>query len=82
VVRLVFLGRFREIGKGGEIALPAEIRTLSALTEWLKATQPGLAQALADARAQIAINQTIMRDPSHRIADGDEIAFLPPMSGG
>jgi molybdopterin synthase sulfur carrier subunit len=83
-VKLVFLGRFREIAAPhlSDLARPADVATLSDLQAWLGAREPVLASALRGARTQIAINQEIVRDPGHSIGDNDEIAFLPPMSGG
>src|SRR5579872_1716438 len=84
VVKLVFLGRFREIANPAlsEVALPGHVRTLAGLKEWLAEAEPALGQALDNARTQIAVNHAIVRDPAHPIAANDEIAFLPPMSGG
>jgi molybdopterin synthase sulfur carrier subunit len=83
-VKLVFLGRFRDIAGPhiSDLSLPCDVNTLSALTDWLAKTQPALSQALAGARTQYAVNQVIVRDPAHPLHDSDEIAFLPPMSGG
>jgi molybdopterin converting factor subunit 1 len=83
-VKLVFLGRFREIAGPGltDMALPDGVRTLAQLQDWLAGARPLLAEALAGTRTQIAVNQAIVRDPGHPISDRDEIAFLPPMSGG
>jgi molybdopterin synthase sulfur carrier subunit len=83
-VKLVFLGRFREIAgpRLTDMALPQGVHTLGQLQAWLSKAEPALAEALAAARTQCAVNQTIVRDPSHPISDRDEIAFLPPMSGG
>ena len=84
MARLVFLGRFREIADPGlsEVALPGHVRTLAGLKDWLAQSEPALGHALESARTQIAVNQMIVRDPAHPIANDDEIAFLPPMSGG
>jgi len=83
-VKLVFLGRFRDIAGPhlSEMTLPQGVRDLSGLKEWLAKSEPALAQALAGARTQYAVNQTVVRDPGHPIRESDEIAFLPPMSGG
>jgi molybdopterin synthase sulfur carrier subunit len=83
-VKLVFLGRFRELAGArlSEVALPAGVRTLQGLQDWLARAEPELAMALAGARTQVAVNQTLVRDPAHPIGESDEIAFLPPMSGG
>ena len=84
MVKLVFLGRFREIADPGlaQVALPGHVHTLAGLRDWLAKAEPALGRALESARTQVAINQAIVRDPSHPIANDDEIAFLPPMSGG
>lgn len=83
-MKLVFLGRFREIAGSrlSGMTLPHGVETLAQLQDWLARSEPALAQALAGARTQVAVNQTIVRDPGHPIRDSDEIAFLPPMSGG
>jgi molybdopterin converting factor subunit 1 len=84
MVKLVFLGRFREIANPAlaQVALPGGVRTLAGLKEWLARSEPALGQALETARTQIAVNQVLVRDPAHPIVHDDEIAFLPPMSGG
>jgi molybdopterin synthase sulfur carrier subunit len=83
-VKLVFLGRFREIAAPGlaDMKRPAGVETLGELQAWLARSEPALAEALKSARTRIAVNQAIVRDPGHAIRDQDEIAFLPPMSGG
>jgi molybdopterin converting factor small subunit len=37
---------------------------------------------MAATRTRLIVNQCVAHDLSQAIADGDEIAFLPPMSGG
>lgn len=64
------------------MTLPQGVQNLAQLQAWLARSEPALAQALAGGRTQYAVNQTIVRDPGHPIHEGDEIAFLPPMSGG
>ena len=83
-MKLVFLGRFREIAGAhtSDMAIPCEVKTLSGLKDFLARAHPALAEALAATRTQYAVNQVIVRDPGHPIHDSDEIAFLPPMSGG
>ena len=86
MVRLVFLGKFGEVAPAGlaEIALPAEgVRTLErpASTGW-RAREPLLGAAMEATRTRLIVNQCVAHDLSQPVADGDEIAFLPPMSGG
>ena len=84
MARLIYLGRFADLAGAREetCALPGEARTLAGLKAWMAVRDPGLGEALAQARAQIAINREIVRRDDHPVRDGDEIAFLPPMSGG
>jgi molybdopterin synthase sulfur carrier subunit len=83
-VRLVFLGKFGDVAPAGlaEIALPGDVRTLSDLKQWVARREPVLGQAMEATRTRMIVNQCVAHDLSAPVADGDEIAFLPPMSGG
>jgi len=84
VIHLVFLGKFGDMAPAGlgAIPLPAGVSTLSDLQHWLAGREPLLGQAMAATRTRLIVNQCVAHDLSQAIADGDEIAFLPPMSGG
>jgi molybdopterin synthase sulfur carrier subunit len=84
-MKLVFFGRLGEIAPSDleELDLPAGVRTLSDLRAWLSSEHPILGTVMSDQRSlAVVINMTIVHDPDHPIADRDEIAFMPPMSGG
>ena len=84
LVRLVFLGKFSDVAPAGlaEIALPDDVRTLKDLKHWVARQAPRLGSAMYEARTRLIVNQCVAHDLSQPIADGDEVAFLPPMSGG
>ena len=84
MVRLVFLGKFGDVAPASlaEVALPPGIVTLQDLKAWVARQQPLLGAAMEATRTRLIVNQCVAHDLSQRIADGDEIAFLPPMSGG
>jgi molybdopterin converting factor small subunit len=85
MAKLVFLGRLRDAAGGREkaLALPADGLTLCALIDALDAADPGLGAILRDPSIRVAINQSLAPpDASAQVRDSDEIAFLPPMTGG
>ncbi len=78
MARLVFLGRLEDIAGTGEMAVAP-----GPLDQVLAGLPRDLAVALLDDRVRIALNGVLMgenRVPS--LAAGDELAFLPPVSGG
>lgn len=40
------------------------------------------ARAIADGDVRVAVNQRLESSPDARLAAGDEVAFLPPVTGG
>jgi molybdopterin synthase sulfur carrier subunit len=76
--RLVFLGRLADSAGAGELAvLPGALEAV------LAALAPDLAVALLDERVRFALNgELIARHGGIVLVEGDELAFLPPVSGG
>lgn len=76
---ILFFGRLRDaVGTGAlTAALPLDVRDTESLRAWLGRDHP----ALRDPSVRIAVNAEL--GPGNApLAEGDEIAFLPPMSGG
>ena len=65
-----------------ELQLPAEVRDVASLLNWLQARGGAYAEALRDLSViRVAVNQDYVgRD--HPIRDGDEVALFPPVTGG
>ena len=84
MVRLVFLGKFGEVAPAelAEVVLPGDVHTLQDLKDWVARQQPLLGAAMDATRTRMIVNQCVAHDLSQAISDGDEVAFLPPMSGG
>ena len=81
---ILFFGRLADAAGRAQIdaPLPNGVTDLAALIAWVGADRPELAAALAGPGVQVAINQALVRAIDAPLADGDEIAFMPPMSGG
>lgn len=83
-VQLRYFASVREaVGTGQEsVELPAEVRTVGEVRAFLRARGGAWAEALAEGRAlRMAWNQQ-MSGPETPVADGGEVAFFPPVTGG
>lgn len=84
MVKVLYFARLREsLGKDSEqIALPGEVRDLEGLRAMLVARGGVWERALAPGKAvRAAVNQ-VMAVGDMPVADGDEVAFFPPVTGG
>ncbi|TCM17295.1 molybdopterin synthase sulfur carrier subunit [Novosphingobium sp. PhB165] len=83
--KLVFLGRLEDVaGRAGEdIAASAPLDWYDVIG-WLGGHfPPELADAVVSEKVRVAINGALVADKYELVlADGDELAFLPPVSGG
>jgi sulfur-carrier protein len=83
-VKILYFAWLRQkVGAGEEdVSPPAAVNTVAALVAWLKVKSPAHAAAFANIQAvRVAINQEFADWNAH-IAEGDEIAFFPPVTGG
>jgi len=83
-VKLLYFAWLRaRIGQAEEdVPLPPEVRDVAGLLGWLRRRGPHYAEALRDLSVvRVAVNQDYVgRD--HPLADGDEVALFPPVTGG
>ena len=75
-MRLLAFGRLSDLPFDG-LAIPPDISDSKGLRCWLAERWP----ALNDPTVRLAVNQTLVHD-NVPLSPDDEIAFLPPMSGG
>jgi molybdopterin synthase sulfur carrier subunit len=78
-VRLVFLGRLADLAGSPERAVDAPL-------DWaalVRALESDLGEWLSGDKVKVAVNGRVLADRSAlRAGDGDEVALLPPVSGG
>ena len=76
--RLVFLGRLEDAAGGAERAVsPGPLEAV------LASLEPSLAVALLGERVRMALNGVLIAERGGIVLhEGDELAFLPPVSGG
>jgi len=72
-----------QVGQGAERAeVPAEVRTVGDLRAWLRNRGGAWAESLAEGRAlRMAVDHAVARADTP-LADGCEVAFFPPVTGG
>jgi molybdopterin synthase sulfur carrier subunit len=83
-VKILYFAWLREkVGAAEEEwALPAELRTVAELVDWLKQQSPRHDAAFQNARlVRCAVDQEF-GTPDAAIAGAKEIAFFPPVTGG
>ncbi len=83
-VTVLYFARLREaIGRErDDFALPADVTTLGALRAWLIAKGAPWAAAFDEVkRIRAAVGQAMASDDTP-LADGAEVAFFPPVTGG
>jgi molybdopterin converting factor subunit 1 len=84
MVNLVYFARLREaLGLDSEkVALPQNVGDVASLIQWLRGRGKVWDTELAPGnRVRVAVNLEVA-EQSTCIADGDEVAFFPPVTGG
>ena len=81
MIKVVFLGKYRELAGVDELALPA-CGDFAALAQALMNTSAELQQLLNDERLLIAVNHHLVSREQFSARSGDEVALMPPVTGG
>lgn len=85
MVKLLLFGALRERIGQSELMVPVDGAVpVSALFGVAEREWPGLCRAMTDLRAVVAVNAELVSalDDETIVADRDEVALLPPFSGG
>ncbi len=80
---VLLFGRLKDAFGAASIAMPEGVGTAAELRAMLAAENPDLAETILAKTVRIAVNHEMVADEAGtRIAVGDEVALLPPLSGG
>lgn len=77
-MKIMFFGITKELAGGASQDVPVKPATVGELRGWLMERYPAMKSLRA---VMIAVNKTYAAD-AQPIADGDEVAVIPPLSGG
>jgi molybdopterin converting factor subunit 1 len=82
MARILFFGRLGdEFGREVDVDLPAGGCTVGELRALLAERLPSPTDSLRQRRVNVCVDQEIVRDSAF-VRPGQEIAFMPPLSGG
>ncbi len=82
MIKVLYFATIKEkLGTESETVPYQEGMTLAQLLSELSGKHPGMGELTASKRFLYAINQEVS-EPESLLKDGDEIAILPPLSGG
>jgi molybdopterin synthase catalytic subunit len=80
VIQVLYFAILRErFGREGERVELREPATVGDLLAWVRERQPAFPPL--ERRVQVAVNRQMV-PVTHVLADGDEVALIPPVSGG
>lgn len=79
MIKVMFFASVRE--QAGTDCLEIEAAGITNVMELIASLDGKLREALARDNLLVAVNQSMV-DPRHSVADGDEVAFFPPVTGG
>ena len=75
---VLFFGNLQDVvGDTRKVIESDSLSDVKALNEYLQSDYP----LLVKQEYKIAVNQKIV-EPTYNLANGDEVAFLPPFAGG
>jgi molybdopterin synthase sulfur carrier subunit len=84
MIRVCYFASLREqVGRAEEtVEPPGAVADIAGLRAWLRDRGGAWAEALAEERPVLCALNQVMARPEQAVADGDEVAFFPPVTGG
>ncbi len=83
MIQVRLFGRFGDLLEEGDAFLvgPDNIHSVEDLYRHFEVERPDLHREIAGPQVLVAVNQEVV-PLSFPVGDGDEVAFLPPVTGG
>lgn len=83
MLKLRFFGRLGDLSReiSSSIAYEDYLSTPLAIVDWIALDHPALAEELSQPQVLVSVNRTVV-NWNQTLVDGDEVAFLPPVTGG
>ena len=81
MIEILFFGRLGDASETLRLELPQGVNDTEDLTVWLCEQNEGLGTELEKTGNRIAVNKAIISENTP-LTDGDEIAYMSPLSGG
>ncbi|MEP3889859.1 MAG: MoaD/ThiS family protein [Hellea sp.] len=81
MIDILFFGRLGDVSERLHIEIPQGLTDTDGLSSWLSEQNVALGIELGKVGNRIALNKTIIT-ASSPLNDGDEIAYMSPLSGG
>lgn len=82
MTKILFFGRLSDqFGREIEVDLPPAGCTVAELRALIGGRAPAAGEALLEPCVKVCVDQAIVADSAY-VRPGQEIAFLPPLSGG
>ena len=83
MIRVLFFGKFSDmVDNPGGLELPPEgVATVADIVSRIASVDPVLHEEITRPQVLVAVNQDLVSRET-AVNDGDEVAFLPPVTGG
>lgn len=81
MIKILFFGSLGDASPTLEVAMPSSVSTFEGLTLWLSKNKGIPEKLLLKKGNRVAVNKKIITG-NVPLKDGDEIAFMSPLSGG
>jgi len=80
-IEIAFFGRFSDAMTAGPFSLPPDVTKAREVAVWLSSEHPSFAEQWSRQGNRVIVNGELLHG-DQLLQDGDELAFLSPLSGG